>query len=299
LSGSSPSWPPCATRAITRRPNARRSPRAPDDYFAVVTDRDRDKITRVEQDVLRTKRIGVLGLSVGGEAAVTLTQEHLCGHLVLADFDRLDLSSLNRLGAGADDLGLPKTTVVARLVARLDPYLSVTVFDAGVTAANADAFLDGLDLLVEECDDLTVKYDVRRRARARALDVVYAADERGFLSVEPYGQHPDLAPFHGLVPDAPRPRAAYPTPHAYLCALTAWLGGWDGISARSRASLARLARGRWCDARRLPATRRRGAHRGGAGGPRGAAPATRRAAAAVRWPDRLGRPAARQVGHTA
>jgi len=208
-----------------------------DDYFAVITDRNRDKITREEQHRLRSKRVGVLGLSVGGEAAVAVAQEHLCGRLVLADFDRLDLSNLNRLGGGADDLGLPKTTIVARRIARIDPYLVVTVLEEGVTADNADGFLEGLDLLVEECDGLVVKHDIRRRARSRGLDVVYAADERGFLSVEPYGLCPDLAPFHGLVAEPPRTRASYPTPRAFMRALTEWLGGWDHISPRARASL--------------------------------------------------------------
>lgn len=49
-----------------------------DDYFDVITNRNQNKITRAEQLRLRTKRIGVVGLSVGGEAAVTVAQEHLC-----------------------------------------------------------------------------------------------------------------------------------------------------------------------------------------------------------------------------
>ena len=71
----------------------------PDDYFELITDRNRDKLTREEQRLLRTRRVGVMGLSVGGEAAVSIAQEHLCGHIVLADFDRLDLSFLYRLYA--------------------------------------------------------------------------------------------------------------------------------------------------------------------------------------------------------
>ena len=69
---------------------------------------------------------------------------------------------------------------------------------------------------------------------------MYAADERGFLSVEPYGLWPALAPFHGKVTDRPLPRAAYPTPLAFMRALTEWLGGWEQISARSRASLEQI-----------------------------------------------------------
>jgi hypothetical protein len=208
-----------------------------DDYFDVITDRNRDKLTRQEQHELRTKRIGVVGLSVGGEAAVTVAQEHLCGEIVLADFDRLDLSNLNRLGAGIDELGVNKAILVARRIARIDPYLKVSVFEEGVTEGNADAFLDGLDLLIEECDDLRLKFDVRLRARARGLDIVFAADERGFLSIEPYGGWPALRPFHGLIEGPQPPREAYPTRLEFMKALTEWMGGWDHISERSRRSL--------------------------------------------------------------
>lgn len=109
-----------------------------DEYFEVITNRNQNKITREEQQHLRTKRIVVMGLSVGGEVAVTVAQEHLCGEIVLADFDRLDLSNLNRLNAGCDELGLKKTTIAALRIARIDPYLKITVFDEGVTEATVD-----------------------------------------------------------------------------------------------------------------------------------------------------------------
>jgi len=211
-----------------------------DDYFDVVTDRNRDKLTRGEQRLLRTRRVGVIGLSVGGEAAVTLAQEHLCGEIVLADFDSLDLSNLNRLGAGFDDLGRNKAVLVARRVAKMDPYLDVTIYPGGVTLDDMDAFLDGLDLLVEECDGLAIKLEIRERARARGLNLVFAADERGFISVEPYGSHPELRPFHGRIAEPQGPRESYPTPLDFMKDLTEWMGGWDQISDRSRRSLEKL-----------------------------------------------------------
>jgi tRNA threonylcarbamoyladenosine dehydratase len=213
---------------------------ARDDYFDVITDRNRDKITREQQHVLRTKRVGVIGLSVGGEAAVALAQEHLCGTIVLADFDRLDLSNLNRLNAGFDDLGVNKAMIVARRIAKIDPFLEIEVFESGVTAENVERFLDGLDLLVEECDGLRMKFEIRERARARRIDIVFAADERGFLSIEPYASHPELPPFHGRITGAQPPREAFPTPLAFLQALTEWMGGWGAISEESRRSLVQV-----------------------------------------------------------
>jgi molybdopterin/thiamine biosynthesis adenylyltransferase len=211
-----------------------------EDYFDVITNRNQDKITRDEQQELRTKRIGVLGLSVGGEAAVTVAQEHLCGQIVLADFDQLDLSNLNRLNAGFDELGQPKSKIVGRRIAKINPYLGVRLFEDGVTAANLEEFLDGLDLVIEECDSLQIKRDVRLLARKRGVNIAYAADERGFLSVEPYQYWPDLLPFHGRVEHPQPAREDFPTLVAFMKALSLWMGGWDKLSKRTRGSLERV-----------------------------------------------------------
>ena len=159
---------------------------------------------------------------------------------MLADFDRLDLSNLNRLQAGCDELGLPKTTIAARRIIKIDPYLKVSVFEDGVSAANAGQFLDGLDLLIEECDSPQIKREVRLLAKERGINVVYAADERGFFSVEPYGDFPGLRPFHGRAERPQPPREDYPTPLSFFRALSEWIGGWDNLSERTRHSLERI-----------------------------------------------------------
>ncbi len=203
-----------------------------EDYFDVITSRNQDKITREEQQHLRTKRVGVVGLSVGAEIAVTVAQEHLCGTIVLADFDHLDLSNLNRLNAGVDDLGQNKARLVARRIAKIDPYLEIVVYDEGISEGNAPEFLSGLDLLIEECDGLEMKYRLRELARERRLNVVYAADERGLVSVEPYADDAELPLFHGRIEGRQS--------SASMRALIEWLGGWEHISERSRRSVDRL-----------------------------------------------------------
>jgi hypothetical protein len=213
---------------------------AREDFFDVVTSRNRDKISREEQQLLRTKRVGVVGLSVGAEIALSVAQEHLCGSIALADFDRLDLSNLNRLGAGIDELGENKAHLTARRIARIDPYLEVIVYDEGISFENADRFLEGLDLLIEECDGLEIKYHLRGLARERRLNLVYAADERGLLSIEPYAHAPELRLFHGRVDGPPPPREAFSSQRSFLRSLTEWLGGWDRISERSRRSVERV-----------------------------------------------------------
>jgi hypothetical protein len=95
---------------------------------------------------------------------------------------------------------------------------------------------------VTECDDLDLKHHLRELARTLGINMLYAADERGLLSVEPYEHAPDLPPFHGRL-EGPRPSRDDPPSHeAYMRGLTEWLGGRDHISERSRQSVGRIER---------------------------------------------------------
>ena len=91
--------------------------------------------------------------------------------------------------------------LAAREVAELDPYIRVVAFAAGVHEENLDAFLDGADVLVDECDGLEMKVRLRERARAARLPVVMATSHRGMLDVERFDREPDRPAFHGLLGD--------------------------------------------------------------------------------------------------
>jgi molybdopterin/thiamine biosynthesis adenylyltransferase len=170
-------------------------------FRRVRLDRNRNIITAEEQQKLGKLRIGVVGLSVGHAVAHTLAAEGLCGELRLADFDHLELTNLNRVPATVFDLGVNKATVAARRIAELDPYLHVQVQTTGLTAANVDAFLDGLDLVVEECDSLDMKAIVREAARLHRLPVLMATSDCGLVDVERFDLEPGRPILHGLLGD--------------------------------------------------------------------------------------------------
>ncbi len=174
-----------------------------DEFRELRTDRNRYKITADEQQRLGEAVVGVIGLSVGNMAAVTLALEGIGGILRLADFDRLSLSNLNRLRGGVHELGVEKTVLAARELYEIDPYLDVEIFREGVGAGNLDAFLLGdgrpLDLLVEECDDLYVKIAVRERARAHRIPVIMDTSDRGLLDIERFDLEPERPVLHGLI----------------------------------------------------------------------------------------------------
>ncbi len=180
----------------------------PEAFRRIRLDRNRDKITAAEQARLRGLRIGVVGLSVGHVIAHTLAMEGLCGSLRLADFDTVDLSNLNRIPASVFDLGANKAVVAARRIAELDPYLELEIDPDGLRAETMDAFLDGLDIVVEECDSLPVKLALRSAARSRGIPVLCETSDQGMLDVERFDLEPDRPRFHGLAAEAELDTAA-------------------------------------------------------------------------------------------
>lgn len=163
------------------------------------TSRNRNKITRAEQQKLGRLKLGIVGLSVGQATAMTLALEGIGGEMRLADFDRLSLSNLNRLRAGVHEIGVNKAVITARAIYEVNPYARIVLFTEGITDANLDGFMDGLDLLFEECDDLAMKIRLREAARSRRIAVLMETSDRGMLDVERFDLEPDRPLLHGLV----------------------------------------------------------------------------------------------------
>lgn len=170
-------------------------------FRRVRLDRNRDKITLAEQERASTTTVGVVGLSVGHAVAHTIALEGLAGTLRLADLDELDLGNLNRVPATVLDIGVNKAVVAARRIAEVDPYVRVEILPAAVDPTTVEAFLDGLDVVVEECDSFAAKVLVREHARARRIPVLCETSDGGVLDVERFDDEPGRALFHGLLDD--------------------------------------------------------------------------------------------------
>ncbi|MFM9004574.1 MAG: ThiF family adenylyltransferase, partial [Flavobacteriales bacterium] len=173
-----------------------------DKFVRVRTTRNQHKITQDEQDRLSAARIGVVGLSVGQSVAISLVMERICGSLRVADFDTLDLSNLNRIRSSMIHQGELKTTIVAREIAEIDPFLEVTCYDSGVTEENMHEFLNGLDLVVDECDNLEMKIMLRKACRERGIPVIMDTSDSLMLDVERFDLEPQRPIFHGLIDES-------------------------------------------------------------------------------------------------
>lgn len=173
-----------------------------EEFIEVRTNRNRNKISKEEQVVLSQKKIGVIGLSVGQTVATTIALERLCGELYLADYDQLDLSNLNRIKSSIASIGVPKTTITARQIAEIDPFLKVKTFNQGITEQNMINFLlpnGKLDLLIEECDTFIIKILTRLQARANGIPVIMDTSDKGLIDIERFDLEPLRPILHGLL----------------------------------------------------------------------------------------------------
>lgn len=208
-------------------------------FIDVRTNRNLYKITPAERDALGTKRMGVIGLSVGQSVALTLAMERSFGFLRLADFDRLELSNLNRLRGGLHNLGQLKVHIAAREIAELDPFLEVECIEQGVNEDNIDPFLTAggkLDALVEECDSIDIKFLARERARAHRIPVLMDTSDRGMFDLERFDIEPARPLFHGLAGDVDH-RALRAFTYEQKIPFVVSLMGEGQMSSRLRASM--------------------------------------------------------------
>ncbi|WP_245531103.1 ThiF family adenylyltransferase [Belliella baltica] len=173
-----------------------------EEFVAVRTVRNKFKITQEEQDLLSNKKIGIIGLSVGQSVAISLAMERSFGELRIADFDTLELGNMNRLRSSVVNLGIPKTTLVKREIAEIDPFMKVIIYDEGITPENMHDFFTKsgqLDLLIEECDSLEVKVQARIKARSLGIPVLMDTSDRGMVDIERFDLEKDRPLFHGLL----------------------------------------------------------------------------------------------------
>ncbi len=175
-----------------------------EEFGKVRTNRNNCKITREEQQLLSTKKVGIIGLSIGHAVAMTLATERSVGELRLADYDLIELSNLNRIQTSTHNLGMNKSVVAARAIAEIDPFIQVRIVRNGISEGNIDDFLTEngkLDMLVEVCDGLDIKVLARHRARHFEIPVVMDTSDRGMIDIERFDKEPRRPILHGLLAD--------------------------------------------------------------------------------------------------
>ncbi len=122
---------------------------------------------------------GVGGL--GSAIAVALARIGV-GHLVVADFDVVEPSNLNRQQYFVDQIGLPKVEALRENLARINPYVKVSAFFGRLTPENIPTLFAEADVVVEAFDAANQKAMLTETVltRLRGKPLVAASGLAGF-----------------------------------------------------------------------------------------------------------------------
>ncbi len=104
------------------------------------------------QKKLSEASVAVCGLGgLGSNIAVTLARAGV-GRLYLYDFDKVDISNLNRQQYFPEQLGMPKNEALADTLKRIAPYCDIVSHQVKLSEENIPQLLGDADIICEAFD---------------------------------------------------------------------------------------------------------------------------------------------------
>jgi sulfur-carrier protein adenylyltransferase/sulfurtransferase len=134
------------------------------------------KIGAAGQRKLMDARVLCVGAGgLGSPAAMYLAAAGV-GTLGIVDFDRVDLTNLQRqLLHDTDDVGRPKVESARERINAINPEVNVETHDVILSSANAFELLSGYDLVVDGSDNFPVRYLVNDATQMLGKPLVYGS----------------------------------------------------------------------------------------------------------------------------
>lgn len=108
---------------------------------------------------LEKGKVAILGLGgLGSNIAISLARIGV-GRLILADFDVVEPSNLNRQQYFIDDIGKNKTDALRENIKRINPFINIKTHNIFVTKDNMEYFND-VDIIIEAFDNPKYKAQI-------------------------------------------------------------------------------------------------------------------------------------------
>ncbi len=108
-------------------------------------------------DILGKSSVGIAGAGgLGSNAAVSLARAGV-GRLVIADFDTVEPSNLNRQQYFVDQVGWPKVEALRENLLKINPYSVYEIHNVRITRKNAASVFATVDVVVEAFDRASAK----------------------------------------------------------------------------------------------------------------------------------------------
>jgi len=101
--------------------------------------------------------VGIMGLGGLGTVVAGALARVGVGTLILADFDTVDPTNLNRQHYFIDQIGMTKVSATAENLRRMNPYLQLVLHQQKLDEQNIPELFNNVDVLVECFDDPVMK----------------------------------------------------------------------------------------------------------------------------------------------
>ncbi len=133
-------------------------------------------ISEGEQLSLRSKRAVIVGCGgLGGYIAEFMARAGV-GGLAVVDGDCFEESNLNRQTlALPSNIGESKARAAEARIKAIDPAIDVRCFEEFFTAENADAILDGADIVLDALDNIPARLLLEDKCAEKGLCLVHGA----------------------------------------------------------------------------------------------------------------------------
>lgn len=107
--------------------------------------------------LLQETVIGIMGAGgLGSNCAVNLARSGIC-HFIIADYDRVEMSNLNRQCYFPRHVGQFKVDVLQDILTEINPNVTVVTYREALTKDSIPVIYDAADILIEAFDSADAK----------------------------------------------------------------------------------------------------------------------------------------------
>lgn len=128
---------------------------------------------------LKGARVAVVGAGGIGAGAIPALTGAGVGHLTIIDDDRVELSNLQRQPLyAANQVGERKADLAARFVGKRNPHVECRTVADRIEGDNAEAILDGHDVILDGTDNFATRLTVSDAAVRLGVPLISAAAQQ-------------------------------------------------------------------------------------------------------------------------
>lgn len=155
------------------------------------------------QERLLQSRVLIVGLGgLGSPVALYLAAAGV-GHLRVADFDRVDLSNLQRqILHTTDRIGMAKVDSAIQALGALNPEVRIEGYRGRIDAESLPGLLEDVDAVVDACDNFATRYAVNAACQRHQIPLVSGAAIRAEGQVTVFPGTPGGPCYQCLYPPA-------------------------------------------------------------------------------------------------